>query len=89
MTRVVLSNSTLVGVIHAMLPWQYILDAPSSVLRATLEVRRSSYLFVAEGNGGQALYHPLLPSDGIQSGVYIGDLEAEFEAAADLDMLSK
>lgn len=69
--RPYINGSTLVGVFHALLPWQRLLGHIFSALTE----RPSSYPFVTDGNR-RVLYHPLIPSDGDEN-VLIIDLETE------------
>ena len=66
------NGSSLVGVFHAVLPWQQLIGHITPVL----EGRQSSYFLVVGGDRRRLLYHPLFPSQ-LQSNALVTDFESE------------
>lgn len=68
----IFNGSALLGVLHAILPFNQLL----SMLNSALTGREFSYAFVLDQNSRQPLFHPLLPGDSLVE-VSIADLEPE------------
>ena len=69
-------NDELVGVFHAMLPWNHLFGH----ITPSLVNRESSYFFVSRGDQ-QVLFHPLLPGNS-QSDVRVTDVETDTALSA-------
>ena len=70
-SRAFYNGSSLLGVFHAVIPWQRLFGH----ITPALEQRESSY-FLVVGGGERILYHPLLPGN-LQSDALVTDFETE------------